>query len=120
GTKTLNDNFTSVINYFKSADDRNEQITHRLEHAFDQVEQGVERQEEVVENISQVAENQKQFSQDVLDEQKQIEKSLASTNHSLTNITKAMGRHNEEFQRIFGRDVGRRLELVVANVRELG
>ncbi|HLS06811.1 MAG TPA: MotA/TolQ/ExbB proton channel family protein [Bacillota bacterium] len=119
GTDTMNENFASLINYFKGVDERNEYIASRLEQTFVNVEKTTESQERIGEQIEATVENMKQFSTSLLDHQKSIERQLTTVNRSLGEVAEEIKLHNNEFKRLFGDDVSKRLENVGQYVYDL-
>jgi len=119
GTDTMNENFASLINYFKGVDERNEYISGRLEQTFINVEKTTASQEEIAKQIAATVENMQQFSTSLLENHKNIERNLTTVNRSLDEVSEEIKRHNTEFKRLFGDDVSKRLENVGQYVYEL-
>lgn len=119
GTDRLNENFTTIINYFQSADERHEYIAKRLERTFDHVEVAVENQRETTGEISEIVKDLQSYTSDSLDEQKQVANHLTTVNHSMEGLTNEMNRHNEQFKRLFGNQVSDRLERIGKYINHL-
>lgn len=119
GTDTMNENFASLMSYFKGVDERNEYISGRLEQIFVNVEKTTASQEEIAKQIAATVENMQQFSTSLLENYKNIERNLSTVNRSLGEVSEEIKRHNSEFKRLFGDDVSKRLENVGEYVYEL-
>lgn len=119
GTDTMNENFASLINYFKGTDERNEYIAGRLEQTFINVEKTLGSQEDIAEKVATTVKNMQKFSTSLIENHKNIERHISTVNRSLGEVSEVMKHHNEEFKRLFGDDVSQRLEHIGQYIHDL-
>lgn len=119
GTATLNKNFTTLFDYFKNIDRKNERMTTAFEKSHEKIQQVSETQIKTLHEFDHSIKDLKEFTSAIVKEQRTVGTSLGEVNRKTGELVEKMNQHNDELKHIFGYDLSSNVAGVASYLKEL-